>query len=168
MMVSTKNLKQNNLAKQLIKLLIEKNWQIATAESCTGGLIASTITSVCGSSNAFGYGLVTYCNEAKIKLLGVESESLDKFGAVSEQVAKQMVLGIQKLSGSDIAISATGIAGPTGDENKPVGLIFLGFAINEQTWVKKIQLSGNRKSIQNQTVIFALNTIIDLLASKAS
>ncbi|MBQ8794803.1 MAG: CinA family protein [Clostridia bacterium] len=111
----------------LVKTLGEKKLKIATAESCTGGLISKMITDVSGASEVFDCGVCSYANEIKAKVLGVREEDLREFGAVSKEVAMQMAQGVRELSGADIGISTTGIAGPTGgSEEKPVGTVFIG------------------------------------------
>jgi len=127
----------------LVKTLTEKKLTIATSESCTGGLISKRITEIPGSSAVFGYGVCTYANEAKTKLLGVASETLEKFGAVSEETAKEMALGVLSLSGADIALSVTGIAGPDGGTaEKPVGLVYVGCACKNGTFTCKKLILG--------------------------
>ena len=111
---------------ELIKTLLDKKSTVATAESCTGGMVAARLTSVSGASGAFKYGAVTYCNEAKNILLGVSTETLDEHGAISAETAKEMSEGIRKVMNADIGISVTGNAGPGAAENKPVGLVFIG------------------------------------------
>jgi len=129
----------------LSKALKEKNLTIATAESATGGLIASNLTNISGSSDYFDRGLITYSNKAKIKLLGVSESDLKKYGAVSKIIAEQMAEGARKNSCVDIAVSTTGIAGPTGgSKEKPVGTVFIGFSSEEKTIAKKFQFNGNR------------------------
>lgn len=110
---------------EIAKILLEKNLTLSTTESCTGGLLSSKFTDVSGSSAYIRLNLVTYSNEAKHQMLGVRTETLENFGAVSEECALEMARGLQKLTGSDICISTTGIAGPTGgSDEKPVGLMF--------------------------------------------
>jgi len=141
----------------IVPVLIEKKLKIATAESCTGGLIAKLITDISGSSECFGMGVVTYSNEAKQKLLGVSPETLKAYGAVSEQTAAQMCEGLLPLSGADIAISVTGIAGPSGGSpEKPVGLVYIGVCGRFGTWVEKHILTGTRDEIRNKTAQKAL------------
>lgn len=141
----------------IVPVLIEKKLTIATAESCTGGLIAKLITDISGSSECFGMGVVTYSNEAKQKLLGVLPETLKTYGAVSEQTAAQMCEGLLPLSGADITISVTGIAGPSGGTpEKPVGLVYIGISGKFGTWVEKHILSGTRDEIRNKTAQKAL------------
>lgn len=152
-------------AHSLVKLLCEKKKIIATAESCTGGLVSGSITAVPGSSEVFGFGVCTYANEAKMKLLGVKQETLKEFGAVSEQTAMEMADGVRKLSGSDIALSLTGIAGPGGGtEEKPVGLVYLGVSVGEKLYAKKMLLgqhaTRDREYIRKLAVKNALMTAI--------
>lgn len=121
------NIKIQSLPQMLVKTLGEKKLKIATAESCTGGLISKMITDVSGASEVFDCGVCSYANEIKAKVLGVREEDLREFGAVSKEVAMQMAQGVRELSGADIGISTTGIAGPTGgSEEKPVGTVFIG------------------------------------------
>lgn len=114
-----------NTSEAIAEILIKNNLKIATTESCTGGLLSSKLTDVSGSSAFIHLNLVTYANEAKEKMLGVRAETLDNFGAVSEECAYEMASGLQKLTGADICVSTTGIAGPTGGSaEKPVGLMY--------------------------------------------
>lgn len=137
-----------NIETAVVELLKENGLVLATAESCTGGLISQRITSVSGSSEVFHCGVVSYANEIKHKLLGVSEEDLRTYGAVSEQVASQMAKGVLELSGADVAVSVTGIAGPGSDNtNKPVGLSFIGLAAKDGTlWVKKLLTGHNGKN----------------------
>lgn len=123
----------------VVELLREKNLKVATAESCTGGFIAKRITNVSGSSEIFECGIVSYSNRIKNEILGVNSDDLEEYGAVSETVARQMAEGAVKVSGADIAVSVTGIAGPNGDgSGKPVGLSYIGLADKNNSWVKEL------------------------------
>lgn len=136
-----------------INLLKKYNLTVSTAESCTGGLVASAITEITGSSAFFGMGVVTYANEAKMKLLGVKSDTLTAYGAVSEQTAKEMAEGILSLSDSDVSISVTGIAGPTGGTpEKPVGLVYIGISGKFGTFAYENHFSGSRSDVRSQTV----------------
>lgn len=136
-----------------INLLKKYNLTVSTAESCTGGLVASAITEISGSSAFFGMGVVTYANEAKMKLLGVKSDTLTAYGAVSEQTAKEMAEGILSLSDSDVSISVTGIAGPTGGTpEKPVGLVYIGISGKFGTFAYENYFSGSRSDVRSQTV----------------
>lgn len=140
------------------KELIKRKLTIALAESCTGGLLAYRLVRNPGVSAVLIEGDVTYSNDAKMRRLNVKKETLDKFGAVSEQTALEMVQGIVKSSNADIGISVTGIAGPEGGTaEKPVGLVYVGLYIKGKTMVRKFNFSGNREKIQNRTVMNALD-----------
>lgn len=150
----------------LVKLLIEKKKTISTCESCTGGLVSAALTEVPGSSEVFGFGVCTYANEAKMKLVGVKEDTLEEYGAVSEQTAMEMAEGIRRLSGSDIALSLTGIAGPGGgSEEKPVGLVYLGVSVGQKKYAKKMLLgqhaTRDREYIRKLAVKNALKTAIE-------
>lgn len=142
------------------KMLVENNITIATAESCTGGMLAAKLIDYPGISSVFLEGAVTYTNEAKMKRLGVEEETLNIHTAVSEETAKEMAYGIARVSGADIGLSTTGIAGPGGgSEDKPVGLVYVGICIKGETKVKKLNLSGNRQQIREK----ATKSLLDFL-----
>ena len=142
------------------ELLLEKNLTISTAESCTGGLVSATLINYPGVSSVFMEGCVAYSNEAKINRLGVKKETLDKFGAVSEETAIEMAEGIAKNFKTNIGLSTTGIAGPGGGSNeKPVGLVYIGIYINGKTIVRKFIFDGNRQEIR----LKATNTILNEL-----
>ena len=147
--------------KSIIQKLIKKKIKISLAESCTGGLFASTITSIDGSSKIFSLGLVTYSNQSKIKILKVDKNIIKKFGAVSPECCKAMTEGLSKLSKAHINISITGIAGPKGGSKlKPVGLVYIGIKIGKKILIKKnLFKSKNRISIRKETVKKALNLI---------
>lgn len=131
----------------VVKMLRENKLKVATAESCTGGLVAKRITDVPGASEVFDCGIISYANEIKQSVLGVSENDLEKYGAVSEPVARQMAQGALKISGADIAVSVTGIAGPDSDStNKPVGLVYIGLADKDNTWVKEIRTSRKDRS----------------------
>lgn len=131
----------------VIEKLKEKNMKVATAESCTGGLIAKRITDVPGASEVFDCGIISYANEIKHRVLGVSEDDLNKYGAVSEPVARQMAQGALKVSGADIAVSVTGIAGPDSDStNKPVGLVYIGLADRDNVWVRELRTSRKDRS----------------------
>lgn len=150
------------LADAVAQLLIERSLTISTAESCTGGLIAKHLTDVSGSSAYFKQGFVTYANDAKHDLLGVSDDDLKTHGAVSEQVARAMAEGCRNRSGTDIAISCTGIAGPKGGTpEKPVGLVYLCIATPDETTVKQLRLGENisRDQIRDRTAKSALNLL---------
>ena len=142
------------------KILVEKNLTIATAESCTGGLVSSTLINYPGISSVFIEGCVTYSNESKINRLGVSENTLIKYGAVSEETAREMAEGIAKNLNTNVAISTTGIAGPGGGTtDKPVGLVYIGIYINGKTTVKKYILQGNRQDIRLRATKNALNDL---------
>ena len=138
--------------------------KLATAESCTGGLLSSVITACDGSSKWFERGFVTYSNEAKMSLLKVDQNLFEKFGAVSSQVAQQMAIGAIKNSYADMSISITGIAGPSGGSlEKPVGTIFFACADkNKIIFEHKSELMGSRHEIREKAVLFSLNTLLKL------
>ena len=151
----------------LVDLLKERKYLIATAESCTGGLIAATIVNVSGSSEVFHTGIITYANESKVKELGVDTAIIDKFGAVSEEVAIEMAKGVLKHTGADVSVSVTGIAGPSGaTEHKPIGLVYISCNILGDVKTRKYLLQGNRKEIREETVRCALQFVIDRLKEK--
>ena len=142
------------------QLLKDEKYTIATAESCTGGLLGAAFTQEPGSSEFYLGGVVSYSNSLKQGLLGVSEESLAKYGAVSEEVAKEMAQGILSKAGSDLAISTTGIAGPDGgSDEKPVGLVYIGLATPEGVIAEKIQFYGERESVRQLTVQAALNKV---------
>ncbi len=147
--------------KTLIRLLIKKKLKISFAESCTGGLLASSITSISGASKVFNLGLVTYSNQAKIKVLKVSKKIIDKYGAVSHQCCSEMVKNLSKISKANINVSITGIAGPRGGtKKKPVGLVYIGLKKGAKIQVYKCVFKAkNRSSIQKATVRKALNLI---------
>lgn len=147
------------------KALLEKKSTITTAESCTGGWIAKVITDIAGSSEYYHRGFVTYSNEAKHEMIGVDEQTLLKYGAVSEEVVLQMAKGALITANADVAVSVSGIAGPGGgSEEKPVGLVWFGFAmktpIGIQTMAKHCIFSGSREQIRAESVIFSLKSII--------
>ena len=149
------------LLEEVSKHLKKQGLTVATAESCTGGLIAHELTNISGSSEYYDRGIVSYSNRAKRELLGVDEEILKKYGAVSEQTAKAMALGIRNRSKVDIAIATTGIAGPTGGtKEKPVGLVYIGIATPRETEVKKFIFSGNRAENKESTCNAALEMLL--------
>lgn len=148
------------IAEVLVKNLVNKNYTIAICESCTGGLISSMITNVAGASNVFDRGLVTYSNNSKVSELGVNTLTLTKYGAVSEETAYEMAKGLLEKAKTDIVLSITGIAGPDGgSENKPVGLVYICVMSKKEYEVKKHMFSGNRSTIQERASIRALAEI---------
>ena len=148
--------------KTLIKLLTKKKLKISFAESCTGGLLTSTITSISGASKVFNLGLVTYSNQAKIKVLKVNKNIIKKHGAVSHECCSAMVKNLSKISKANINVSITGIAGPKGStKEKPVGLVYIGIKKGNKIQVNKCLFKAkNRSLIQKATVRKALNLIL--------
>ena len=147
-----------------MELLKNKGMKVAFCESCTGGFIAKTITDVPGASEVFDCGMVTYSNEMKSRLVGVSPISLKKEGAVSEEVASQMAKGVRCLANSDIGISVTGIAGPGGgSEEKPVGLVYMGFSTKNSTVTKKLHFKGSREKVRQSTVNAVFSALINYL-----
>ena len=140
--------------------LTARGLTVATAESCTGGLVAAKLVNYPGISASLGEAHVTYANEAKIKYCGVKKETLDKYGAVSEQTAREMAQGLRERSGADIAVSTTGIAGPSGGtKDKPVGLVYVGCADAHGVRVERLTLTGSRERIRNLAALRALDMI---------
>ena len=147
-------------ATTLIQQAVAQGKKIATAESCTGGLISSLLTEISGSSAVFTHGFITYANEAKRDVLGVPQALLDAHGAVSEPVACAMAEGALKVSGADVAVSVTGIAGPGGGtETKPVGLVHVAIATAQNTQHSVQQFSGDREAVRLAAVAHALDMI---------
>ena len=148
--------------KSLIRILTKKKLKISFVESCTGGLLASSITSISGASKVFNLGLVTYSNQAKIKILKVNKNIIKKYGAVSHECCKRMVQNLSKISKSKINVSITGIAGPGGgSKEKPVGLVYIGVKKGKALLIKENKFkSKNRNSIQKSTV----RTVIKIIS----
>jgi nicotinamide-nucleotide amidase len=155
----------NNLSLKIVKLLTIKKLKVSFAESCTGGLLASSITSISGSSKVFNLGLVTYSNNAKEKILKVPKKTINKYGAVSHETCLSMVKNLSRISKSNISISITGIAGPNGGtKEKPVGLVYIGLKKGDKTIIKKNLFKNKRRiSIQKATVKEALKMVLNTL-----
>ena len=153
------------LTRKLIKLLNKKKLKISFAESCTGGLLSQTITSISGSSKVFTLGLVTYSNQAKINILKVPKKIIIKYGAVSSETCLSMVKNLNKISKTNISVSITGIAGPKGGtKQKPVGLVFIGIKKGNNLLVNKYLFKNkNRNSIQKSTVNQAHKMILNII-----
>ena len=154
------------LEEQLVDLLIEKNYKITTAESCTGGLIASSIVSVSSASKVFDVAYVCYANEAKVKYLGVSEDTINKFGVVSEEVTTQMAIGALKEANAQVSLVTSGIAGPGGGSaKKPVGMVCFGIAIKDKvyTYTKQFGAIG-RNAVREEAVDFILAEAIRLLS----
>tara|TARA_B110000008_G_scaffold136871_1_gene138868 strand:- start:270 stop:734 length:465 start_codon:yes stop_codon:yes gene_type:complete len=151
--------------KKLVKKLTKKKLKIAIAESCTGGMLASEITSISGASKVFGLGLITYSNQAKINILKVKKNIIKKYGAVSPECCEAMVRNLAKISKAQINVSITGVAGPNGGtKTKPVGLVYIGVKKNNKTLItKNLFLQKSRKTIQNATVKRTLEIIRSLI-----
>ena len=158
------------LSSDLGRFLLQSGQSLATAESCTGGLIAATLTEVAGSSDWFGWGVVSYANAAKMQLLAVQPETLHDHGAVSEAVVRQMATGVQRLSGADWSIAVSGVAGPGGGSAaKPVGTVWFAIAdpdLRVEAFVH--HFSGDRAGIRWQTVETALSALIARVAGQTS
>lgn len=151
-------------ARSLVARLKERGSTISTAESITGGRIASAVTAVPGSSEIFPGGIVSYCDRIKAELLGVPKTLLNQFGAVSEPVAIAMAQGAAQRLKTDFAVSATGLAGPDGDgSGQPVGTVFLGLYAEGKTWCSHLTLEGSREQIQHQAVEQALELVLSAL-----
>lgn len=141
---------EKTLEETVVELLSEKQLHVTTAESCTGGLIAGTLVNAAGASAVLNEGYVTYSNEAKERLLGVSHKTLETYGAVSEQTAKEMAQGAAKAANAEAALSATGIAGPGGGtEDKPVGLVYIGCYLNGKITVKECRFHGKSDGKQS-------------------
>ncbi len=144
-LLAKENIQIEDLSALVVEALSKKSLKIATAESCTGGMISSLITDVSGSSAVFDFGVCTYANHIKHKILGVKDETLSTYGAVSEKTAMEMARGARMLSNADIAISSTGIAGPMGgSQYKPVGLVYIGISTKDKLLAHKMLLSEGR------------------------
>ena len=154
----------NKISLKVVKLLRRKKLKISFAESCTGGLLASSITSISGSSKIFNIGLVTYSNQSKIDILNVPKQIIARHGAVSYETCLSMVKNLSKISKSNISISVTGIAGPKGGTiKKPVGLVYIGIKKANKTLVKRYLFKSKKRNlIQKATVIKALNLVLNI------
>ena len=150
----------SNEAQVLSKLLISNDLTISVAESCTGGSLSRALTSIPGASSYFDCGYITYSNQSKTEMLGVDIQTIKTFGAVSEEVALEMAIGLATRSHSDIAVSVTGVAGPTGGTSeKPVGMVCFGFSCGGKTSKSTQLFSGDRASIVSQSVSYALKQL---------
>ena len=152
------------LSEKVVKFLRKKKLNISFAESCTGGLLSSSITSISGSSKVFKLGLITYSNKSKIDILKVPKKIINKYGAVSYETCLSMVKNLNKISKTNISVSITGIAGPKGgSKKKPVGLVYIGLKKRNKTIIKRFLFKNkNRNSIQITTVNKALNLILSI------
>ena len=154
-----------SLNQKVVSLLKRKNIKISIAESCTGGMLSSTITSVSGSSKVFTLGLVTYSNQSKIRILKVPNKIISKYGAVSVQCCLAMVNNLSKISKSKVCVSITGIAGPKGgSKQKPVGLVYIGIRVGKKVVINKCNFRNKgRLFVQKQTVKKTLNLLLKLI-----
>ncbi len=154
----------SSLEEKIVSLLQEKGWKIASAESCSGGMIASRLVNVSGVSDVFEEGYITYSNAAKHKLLGVSKQSLEQYGAVSSQVAGEMALGAARQARARAAIAVTGIAGPGGGTpQKPVGLVYIGCYVDGKVFVTENYFQGSRQEIRTATTQAALSLLLEKL-----
>ena len=152
---------------QIGDLLRQRGWKLAVAESCTGGLIGHRITNVAGSSDYFTGGVIAYAYEAKVKLLGVSWDTLKTFGAVSRETVLEMAAGVRQSLEADIAISASGIAGPGGGlPDKPVGTIWIGLAASDGKWARVLHFPGDREQNKAAAAVAALTLLLDYLQGK--
>ncbi len=153
------------LVEQLAAKLMQRQWMLATAESCSGGLIAGACTDLSGSSNWFERGFITYSNAAKSELLGVSPALIDTHGAVSEDVARAMAAGALAHSHAQVAVAVTGVAGPTGGTaEKPVGLVWFGFALPGRVLTEQRHFAGDRAAVRAATVHHALQRLTEMLS----
>jgi len=154
-----------SLEEQLVNKLIEKNWHISCAESCTGGLIASRIVNVANASKVFDASFVTYANEAKMKYLGVSPQTITSYGVVSEEVVFEMAAGVAKETGAEVGIAVSGIAGPSGGTaTKPVGMVCFGFYVNGKITARTCQFGNpGRNEVRSLSTEYALKTALELV-----
>lgn len=151
-------------AQRLVQLLKEKKLHISTAESCTGGMIAAGIVDVSGASDVFEEGYVTYSNRVKMKLLGVQKETIDKYTVVSAQVAEEMAKGTADATGSEVTVSVTGYAGPyDGDDGTPAGTVYIGSYYNGKTVSRHYHFEGDRQQVRIQARDSALELVLERL-----
>ena len=156
------------LEESVIRLLEEKKMTVTTAESCTGGKLSGRLLNVSGASGVYNEGYITYANASKEKILGVKHETLETYGAVSEQTAAEMALGVAKAAGADAALSVTGIAGPGGGTaEKPVGLVYIGCAVNGEVTVREYRFTGNREKNRDYAVARAITLLREELLKRA-
>lgn len=155
------------LEEKVVEALFRRYMTVTTAESCTGGLIAGTLVNAAGASKVLCEGYITYSNEAKERLVGVQRETLENYGAVSAQTAKEMALGAAKAAGAEAALSATGIAGPGGGtKEKPVGLVYIGCFVDGNVTVKECHFNGSRMENRLMTVQTALKMLLEMLEER--
>lgn len=156
---------KTDAVERLVQCLKDKGLTLATAESCTGGLLSKRITDVSGASGVYPGGVVSYSNDVKAKLLGVSKDDLRTHGAVSEPVARQMAEGVRRAIGADLGVGITGIAGPRSDDTlKPVGLVFIATSNGETTLCAECHFDGDRSEIRSQSADFAAELVMKLIA----
>jgi PncC family amidohydrolase len=153
----------SNISCQVVLRLTELGKKISTAESCTGGLIASSITDIPGASKVYIGSFIVYSSELKRKILGI-SDEVFKFGVISSEMAKAMAFSSRFLTGSDYSIATTGNLGPETMENKPAGLIYIAIATNTEVYLRELKLSGERNSNKQNTVLEALNMLLEIIS----
>lgn len=157
-------MRDERILKNVSDQLRKNNLTVATAESCTGGLLAHLLTNISGSSEYFERGVITYSNKSKMELLGVPQETIKEYGAVSKQTAKAMAIGIKEQANVDIGISTTGITGPTGGtKEKPVGLVYIGIATSRKTEVKRFLFSKDRLQNKEKTCYKTLEFLLETI-----
>lgn len=155
------------IEEKLVQMLAEMGLTISTAESCTGGMLASRIIDISGASDVYSEGFITYSNDAKMKYLKVKDEILDRYGAVSKETALQMADGCRKETGSDVALVTTGIAGPGGGSaDKPVGLVYIGCAYKDEVISREFRFNGDRYDIRRQAVDEAIAIAVEMLENQ--
>ena len=155
------------LERAVVELLSKNGLSITAAESCTGGLVCGKIVNVAGASEVFRGGYITYSNKQKRNVIGVKKSTLEKYGAVSEQVAAEMAKGVLEVAKADVALSTTGIAGPGGGTpEKPVGLVYIGCAVKNKVYVEKFNFSGSRNKVRESTVVAALSMVRKYVSSE--
>jgi nicotinamide-nucleotide amidase len=161
------NIDLHEITQDLARVLIKNNWHLSTAESCTGGMVAASITELAGSSEWFERGYVTYSNQSKSEDIDVSQNLIEQHGAVSDQVARAMALGAKQNSGSDLSLSITGIAGPTGGSpEKPIGTVCFAWALaNDQIVSETKHFEGNRQQIRQQACDFSLRKLLSLVVA---
>lgn len=154
-----------NIEEKLVNKLIENDYHISFAESCTGGLCCGTLVNVANASKVLDVSFVTYANEAKVNFINVDNNTIEKFGVVSEEVAFEMAQGVAKVSNSQVGVGITGIAGPTGEtKNKPIGMVCFGFFVNGKTYTYTMQFGNiGRNNVRQKSVDFVYSTLLELL-----
>ena len=156
-----------SMVEKLVQALAEMGLTVSTAESCTGGMVASTIIDVPGASDVYNEGFITYSNDAKMKYLNVAEETLEVYGAVSEETVREMALGCRRATGSNVAVVTSGVAGPGGGTvEKPVGLVYIGCAYKDIVEVKNYKFEGDRTSIRKQATQEAINMVLEMIENQ--